>query len=166
MCRSLSRLSIVSKDFLFFSNKIKHCHQISFSLLFKLNINGNFIRSQSNLSINESSSNEQDQENRIDPKLLFDLEASDEKVNGPLGDVFKFGELVSCRLMKNVKLRKPPSVNNRIIKLHSNGILKFQLFEVFHEHIRHLKSLTFKNFRYDFKRPSLYEYITLKVSDP
>lgn len=79
---------------------------------------------------------------------------------------FKTDEILFCKIInKSIKHEK---YNCRIINLEKNGIFRTKNIDVFHEHIIH-KSCIERTVRFEmgdrkleFRRPSLYEYITLK----
>lgn len=99
----------------------------------------------------------------VDPELLFKFSESNETSSS---DEFSFNELVTCRVTTrqfNKHSNSDVNVNYKLLKLTPGEIFRLRYFSVFHEHIRKLTSLTYYNIRYDFKRPSLYDYITLKV---
>jgi len=102
-------------------------------------------------------------ETGIEP-LLFKIDDVGERLTST-NEPFKFGEFINCRLIVsplNSNSKTPPTVSNRLIRLEHGRVFKTRRFDVFHEHICRLRSFTFKNLRFDFKRPSLYEYISLK----
>lgn len=78
---------------------------------------------------------------------------------------FKFGELVTCRVMTervSKRNKQMPKINNRMFLLEPHGVFRTRAIEIFHEHILNMQFFNFKSIRVDFKRPSLYEYVTFK----
>lgn len=105
---------------------------------------------------------------QVDSSLLFQFSHHqiDHQNTSNTKELYKLGEFINCRMIEcpfNPNSKTPPNVSNRLIRLKHDGVLKTKRFEIFHEHICGLRSFTFKNLRFDFKRPSLYEYISLKV---
>ena len=127
-----------------------------------LNKQKTVIRKSSSL---QSPLNDQNtDETGIEP-LLFKIDDVGERLTST-NEPFKFGEFINCRLIVsplNSNSKTPPTVSNRLIRLEHGRVFKTRRFDVFHEHISRLRSFTFKNLRFDFKRPSLYEFISLKV---
>ena len=129
-----------------------------------LNKQKTVIRKSSSLQSPENDRNTD--EAGIEP-LLFKIDDVCERLTSTsTNEPFKFGEFINCRLIVsplNSNSKTPPTVSNRLIRLEHGRVFKTRRFDVFHEHICRLRSFTFKNLRFDFKRPSLYEYISLKV---
>lgn len=111
--------------------------------------------------------------NKID--LNLDIEIDNlEKIQriGEQDLSFKYNEIIVCKIFNNLN-SKNQRHTCRIFDLQKNEIFRTKGMDVFHEHIIHkskenqslnqIISFSLKDyFRIDFKRPSLYEYITLK----
>lgn len=156
----------------YFSNKINSISAHSFSSLVKCFQNNNknntdrstnlFYSTESMTTTTTSAISEREAIS-VDQEFLFKWDENAEELADNENE-FKYGELINCRILEtyhNSKTRY--TVTNRLIKLTPGGVFRSRIIDIFHEHIRRMKSFTFKDVRYDFKRPSLYEYVTLKV---
>lgn len=113
----------------------------------------------------------------IDSEYLFKLNENDDNI--PKGasnslnksqQQFRYGEMILCRVTETPtgsgrrwSPTSPPTVSNKLIRLEPGRVFRMRYFDLFHEHILNMTSLVFYNVRYEFKRPSLYDYVVLKV---
>lgn len=129
-----------------------------------------FIKIKKLFSINKncySSSPNFDIKKEDLPDPDIDLDSKDlfsPKCNGL--KPFKSNELIVAKIFD--KSKKYENQSCRLFKLEQNGIFRTKLIDIFHEHIIY-KSLINQRVTFevasrivDFRRPSLYEYISLK----
>lgn len=113
-----------------------------------------------------------DQKHQIDLDLNENPKSSyEEAIENKNNVSFKYNELLICKVFNEGK----HNYSNRMFVLKENGIFSLRYFNIFHEHIIY-KSLSKtteerRNFnvtfellskRFEFKRPTLYEYANLK----
>ena len=84
---------------------------------------------------------------------------------------FKYNEIITAKVKNNLKYINN-RISNRLIKLKKNAIFDYKYTAIMHEHIISKSSYLNKNgsadvsfdmdtVRIDFKRPTLYEYVSL-----
>lgn len=100
-------------------------------------------------------------------ELKLDLDLNEPVINGANSNTgFKYDELIICKISEDIKDTR---VKHKLFKLQANSILSTKCLDLLHEHIVHKSGLTphvsfqIKQTRLEFKRPSLYEYVNLRL---